>query len=176
MALNLSRPGNRQRRQLSGWGYYWPGWWQRAVRSLGAGLIIIGPLMELQGVLIWTSYTVFSPQREGLEYALDTGGTLIHQRGLAALGILSLGGLGILLSWGWRPLGLEEVVWTPAIAAVCSLACAAIIVFGDRLATLFYGPQYGGNRLPISLLAANSLVYALSWEFIVGFGPWGDPT
>lgn len=80
------------------------------------GLTIIGLLMVLQVVLIWAPYTVFSPQREGLEHALYTGSTLVHQLGLSALGILSLSGMGILLSWGWGPSGLKEVVWTLAIA------------------------------------------------------------
>jgi O-antigen/teichoic acid export membrane protein len=80
------------------------------------GITIVSLLMEFQSVMVWAPYMVFSPQLEGHEHSLYTGSTLIHQLGLSTLGIVALIGLGILLSWGLGPAGLEKVVWMLVVA------------------------------------------------------------
>jgi O-antigen/teichoic acid export membrane protein len=80
------------------------------------GITIVSLLMQFQGVMVWAPYMVFSPQLEGHEHSLYTGSTLIHQLGLSTLGIVALIGLGVLLSSGLGPAGLEKVIWMLVVA------------------------------------------------------------
>ena len=71
--------------------------------------------------------------------------------------------------------GLEElrslvVKFTAVVAAIVSLFCVTIIVFGSQLVEIIYGPKYAGNGMLISILAVNILVYALSMG--MQFGLW----
>lgn len=75
------------------------------------GLTIVGLLMELQNVLVWSPYTFFSPRLSGSALDLYTGSTFIHQWTFSAGGILALAAAGVCLSRGVGPLGLETVVW-----------------------------------------------------------------
>jgi O-antigen/teichoic acid export membrane protein len=50
---------------------------------------------------------------------------------------------------------------TMMMGTVLGLFCVGIYVFGDQVAVLLYGPQYGGNHSVIFLLALTALVSAL---------------
>ncbi len=80
------------------------------------GLSIVGFLMELQNVLIWSPYTALSQRLKGSAHALYTGSTLAHQWVLGALAMLVMAGAGYCLSWGWGPSGLGPVVWMLVLA------------------------------------------------------------
>lgn len=80
------------------------------------GLSIVGLLMELQNVLIWSPYTALSPRLRGSAHAQYTGSTLAHQWGLGVLAMLVLAAAGFCLSRGWGPSGLGPVVWMLALA------------------------------------------------------------
>ena len=70
------------------------------------GVSIIGLIMELQNVVIWSPYTVLSHRLTGSAQALYAGSTLIHQLGFSVLGMLALAVTGFCLSWG---IGLQEL-------------------------------------------------------------------
>jgi O-antigen/teichoic acid export membrane protein len=80
------------------------------------GMSIVGLLMELQNVLIWSPYTALSPRIKGPAHALYTGSTIVYQGVLGVLFMLVLTGAGFFLSRGWGPPGLAPVVWMLALA------------------------------------------------------------
>jgi lipopolysaccharide exporter len=80
------------------------------------GMTIVGLLMELQNVLIWSPYTALSPRLRGSAHARYTGSTLVHQWVLGVLLMLVLAAAGFSLSRGWGPPGLAPVVWMLALA------------------------------------------------------------
>jgi O-antigen/teichoic acid export membrane protein len=76
------------------------------------GLTIIGMVMELQYVAIWSPYIFFSPQLSKSAQAMYTGSSLLHQLAFSALSMLILTVIGISLSTtGLGPHGLESVIW-----------------------------------------------------------------
>ncbi len=79
------------------------------------GMTIVSLMIEVQNVVIWSPYTVFSPRLSGSAHALYTGSTFMHQWALSALGVLILAGSGVYLSRGLGPRGLETVIWVLVI-------------------------------------------------------------
>jgi O-antigen/teichoic acid export membrane protein len=76
------------------------------------GLTIIGLVMQLQYVVIWSPYSVFGPRLSKSAQALYTGSSLLHQLAFSALGMLILTVSGVFLSrTGLGPHGLESVIW-----------------------------------------------------------------
>jgi O-antigen/teichoic acid export membrane protein len=72
-------------------------------------------VVELQNVLIWSPYTVFSAGLTGSAHALYTGSTFIHQWGLSALACLALLAAWFPTSLGLGPQGLGSVIGTLAV-------------------------------------------------------------
>lgn len=54
---------------------------------------------------------------------------------------------------------------TAGVAALLSLLCLVIFIWGDRLVVLLYGHHYAGNSLVVRVLALNALVTAVTFPF-----------
>jgi len=54
---------------------------------------------------------------------------------------------------------------TAFVAAPVSFLCLVMFIWGGRLLTSFYGPQYAGNGLIVAILALNVLISALAFSF-----------
>lgn len=76
------------------------------------GLTVIMSAMNVQGCLISTPYTIYSPRLQGVDLKRYTGSTFLHHLALSVLIIIILAITGMVLSLGFGPLGLARVVKT----------------------------------------------------------------
>ena len=81
------------------------------------GLRLTDYLREVENVLIWTPYTVFSPRLQGVERARYTGSTFIHQLSFSSVGALLFILAGILLSLFSQPGQITSAMWSLAFVA-----------------------------------------------------------
>jgi O-antigen/teichoic acid export membrane protein len=139
------------------------------------GMTIVGLLMELQNVLIWSPYTALSPRLKGPAHALYTGSTLVYQGVLGGFLMLVLAAAGFFLSRGWGPPGLAPVVWMLALAGpfVTFREYARRVCFaGLQIKTAFWLDAgsalfQGGALLFFAYLGRLSAVHAFG---IIGLG------
>jgi len=159
------------------------------------GFTIITFVINFQGALITTPYTIFIPRLEGVVRSQYTGSTLVHQLGLSILVVLFLAITGAFLSLGLGPTGLLSVInsliftitfillWdyarhvclaTVKIRAVLVLdSCVAFLQIGGLLLLAYLGLLSAAHAYwAISIacgIATLSLLISLRREFAVRF-------
>jgi O-antigen/teichoic acid export membrane protein len=125
------------------------------------GLSLVGLVMELHNVLIWSPYTALNTRIKGSAHALYNGSTLVHQWSLSALTMLVLVGAGLFLSRGWGPAGLAPVVWMLALAV-------PFITFREYARCLCFAGLQIKTALWLDTGAALLQVSALLWLAFLG--------
>ena len=66
---------------------------------------------------------------------------------------------------GHKPLHRLVLRITVAVAAVMSLLCLVMFIWGGRFVILLYGRHYSGNSMIVAVLALNALVTAVAFPF-----------
>ncbi len=82
------------------------------------GMTIVFFLYEIQNVLIWSPYTLFSSRLTGKAHARYTGSSLLHQLAFSVPGIAFLLAMGACPTFGLVPPGLVPIIWPLVIASV----------------------------------------------------------